>query len=119
MSRSTRPGEGEAGKWEAAGVTWASAKTVSKVKLINGAIDSYGNGFFQSGLTLQFTTDGTHWVESGWALAPAYPYSAAAGGASFVFSGTPVGGLLGVRVSGKTGAESWSAIVNEVQVTGH
>ena len=111
-------GEGETGKWEAAGVTWTAAKTVSKVAFVNGAVDSYGNGYFESGVSLQYTTDGTRWLESGWAIAPAYPNSAAAGGASYAFSGTPLAGVLGVRVSGKTGPQSWSAIVNEVQVTG-
>jgi spore germination protein YaaH len=111
-------GEGEAGKWEAAGVTWAAAKTVSKVAFINGAVDSYGNGYFESGVSLQYTTDGTRWIESGWAIGSAYPNSAAAGGASYAFGGTPLAGVVGVRVSGKTGAQSWSAIVNEVQVTG-
>lgn len=111
-------GEGETGKWEAAGITWSAAKTVSKVVFINGAIDSYGNGYFESGVSLQYTTDGTHWLESGWAITPAYPNSAAAAGVSYAFSGTPLAGVLGVRVSGKTGPQAWSAIINEVQVTG-
>ena len=111
-------GEGETGKWEAAGVTWSAAKTVSKFAFVNGAIDSYGNGYFESGVSVQYTTDGTRWLESGWAVTPAYPNSSAAGGVSYVFSGTPLAGVLGVRVSGKTGPQSWSAIVNEVQVTG-
>ncbi len=112
-------GEGETGRWEAAGITWSSAKAVSKVTFINGAIDSYGNGYFESGVSLQYTTDGIRWLESGWALTPAYPKSAAAGGVAYAFNGTPLLSVLGVRVSGKTGPQSWSAIVNEVQVTGH
>jgi len=111
-------GEGETGKWEAAGVTWTSPKSVSSVSFVNGAVDSYGNGYFESGVTLQYTTDGTRWVESGWAVLPAYPNTAAAGGVSYKFSGTPLGNVLGVRVSGKTGPQSWSAIINEVQVLG-
>ena len=112
-------GEGQNGGWEAAGVVWTSAKTVSSVTVINGAIDSDGNGYFQQGVSLQFTTDGTTWRESGWTPAPAYPDSAAAAGASYTFKGTPASAILGVRVSGKTGSSSWSAIVNEVEVVGH
>ena len=112
-------GEGQNGAWEAAGVLWTSARTISSVTFLNGAIDSYGNGYFQQGVSLQFTTNGTTWTESGWTLAAAYPNSAAAAGGSYTFKGASASGVLGIRVSGKTGSSSWSAILDEVEVTGH
>lgn len=112
-------GEGGTQKWEAAGVTFAAAKTISSALFINGAVDTYGNGYFQSGLSLQYTSNGTTWVESGWSVTPAYPNSTAASGASYTFSGTAISGVTGVRVSGRTGAASWSGSVKELQVTGH
>lgn len=112
-------GEGGNQKWQAAGVTLPSAKTISSAKFINGAIDSFGNGYFEAGLSLQYTTNGTTWVESGWAVSPAYPNSASAGGATYTFSGAAINGVTGVRVSGRTGASSWSGSIKELQVLGH
>lgn len=112
-------GEGGTQKWEAAGVTFAAAKTISSAKFINGAIDSFGNGYFESGLSLQYTTNGSTWVDSGWAVSPAYPNSASAGGVTYTFSGTGISGVTGVRVAGRTGAASWSGSIKELQVLGH
>jgi hypothetical protein len=111
-------GEDGAARWEAAGLLWTKLKTISEVGFINGAIDSYGNGFLQQSCSLQFTTDGTNWVESGWTLSPEYPYSTAAGGQSYTFSGPELQGVLGVRVSGQTGEESWSFNVAELRAVG-
>ena len=111
-------GEGGAANWEAAGVTFAAAKTIVSAKFINGAADAYGNGYFQSGLSLQYTTNGSTWLESGWTVSPAYPNSATALNATYTFSGSAIGGVTGVRVSGRTGASSWSGAVKEVQVIG-
>ena len=111
-------GEGGLVRWEAAGVVWDSPKTVTSVQFANGKIDSDGNGYFQGHVDVQFTTDGSTWKSAGWAPAPAYPGTAAAGGATFTFSGTAATGILGVRVVGTTSAESWSATVNEVMVLG-
>jgi len=99
-------------------VTLPSAKTISSAKFINGAIDTYGNGYFEGGLSLQYTTNGSTWVESGWAVSPAYPNSASAAGVTYTFSGSGIGGVTGVRVSGRTGASSWSGSVSELQVLG-
>jgi spore germination protein YaaH len=112
-------GEGGAQKWQAAGVTLSAAKTISSAKFINGALDTYGNGYFESGLSLQYTTNGTTWVESGWAVTPAYPNSASAASVTYSFSGSGIGGVTGVRVSGRTGASSWSGSIKELQVLGH
>lgn len=112
-------GEGGNQKWQAAGVTFAAAKTISSAKFINGAIDTYGNGYFEAGLSLQYTTNGSTWVDSGWAVSPAYPNSASAGGVTYTFSGTGISGVTGVRVAGRTGASSWSGSIKELQVLGH
>jgi spore germination protein YaaH len=113
-------GEGGAQKYEAAGVTFSAAKTVSSVVFVNGALDTYGNGYFESGVALQYTTNGSTWVESGWTATPAYPNSSAAASASYTFKGSAsLSGVTGVRVSGRTGASSWSGAVKEVQVIGH
>ena len=57
---------------------------------------------------------------SGWSLSPAYPYSTAAGGVTCNFTGPALNNVRGVRVVGEvrvTGNDnSWSWIVNEVQV---
>jgi spore germination protein YaaH len=111
-------GEGGAAKWEAAGVTWSSAHTITSVTFINGAIDSVGNGYFQSGLSMQYTTNGTTWVQSNWTPAPAYPDSAAAARKAYTFKGTTIGAVRGVRVAGQTGASSWSGSATEVEVVG-
>jgi len=112
-------GEGGAAKWEAAGVTWTTAHTISSVTYINGAIDSFGNGYFQSGLSMQYTTNGTTWIASDWTSTPAYPDSEAAALKSYTFTGTAIGGVKGVRVAGQTGTSSWSGSATEVQAAGH
>ncbi|RQP25775.1 glycosyl hydrolase family 18 protein [Piscinibacter terrae] len=105
-------------RWQAAGVLWDSPRTVTSVQFVNGQIDGYGNGYFQGSVGLQFTTDGTTWTNAGWSVAPAYPGTAAAAGATFTFTGTARGGILGVRVVGTTGSDSWSAAISEVLVVG-
>jgi spore germination protein YaaH len=112
-------GEGGLAKWEAAGVIWPDAKSISTIKFTNSALDSYGNGYFQSNVSLQFTTNGTTWFESGWKLNSPYPYTAQASNGTFIFTGPITSGVRGIRISGKTGSSSWSGGVNEVQVLGH
>jgi hypothetical protein len=111
-------GEEGAALWEAAGLLWTERKTISQVTFINGATDSNGNGYLQQSCSLQFTTDGTTWRESGWGVSPEYPYSTAAGDHSYRFSGPELQGVRGVRVSGQTGAESWAFSVAELRVVG-
>jgi hypothetical protein len=111
-------GEGGAALWEGAGVLWSSAKSLSSINFINGAIDGYGNGYLQQNCKLQFTTDGTTWTDSGWTLSPAYPYTSSAGGQTYTFSGTAVSGKVGARVVGQTGSMSWSWIVSELRTFG-
>src|SRR5439155_19598797 len=79
-------GEGGSAMWEAAGVVWSSPKTLGSVTFVNGTIDRYHNGYFESNCKLQLTTDGSTWVDSSWTLAPSYPGSASAGGESYTFT---------------------------------
>src|SRR5439155_6675665 len=45
------------GAWEAGGVIWGSAVTLSSADFINGDITTGGDGFLTANLKLQFTTD--------------------------------------------------------------
>jgi hypothetical protein len=107
--------------WEGAGVTWTTAKTISSAKFINGTVTTGGDGFLTANCKLQFSTDGSTWVDSGWTISPAYPNSASASGQTYTFSGTAVSGKLGARVVGqvRTVDTSYHWIVKEVQVIGH
>ncbi|MGK5035820.1 glycosyl hydrolase family 18 protein [Janthinobacterium sp. LB3P118] len=111
-------GEGGAQKWQAAGVMFSSAKSVTSAVFVNGALDSYGNGYFESGLSLQYTLNGSTWVESGWSVTPAYPNNASASSVAYTFSGKTISGVVGVRVSGRAGPSSWSGSFKEVKVFG-
>ena len=105
-------------KWEAAGVIWSGTHTITSVTFTNGALDASGNGYFQAGTSLQYTTNGTTWLASHWTSSPAYPYSAAAANKAYVFTGTTLGAIRGVRVVGRTGTSSNSGSVAEVRVVG-
>ena len=111
-------GENGAAKWEGAGVVWSNARTVSSIKFFNGADDGYGNGYFQSGIKAEYTTDGVTWIDLSWAPSPAYPYSSSAYGKSYSFAGNILNGVRGVRVVGQTGSSSWSGAAMELQVFG-
>jgi hypothetical protein len=116
-----QPNGDPVGAWEAAGVTWTTAKTISSANFINGTINGGGDGFFTANCKLQFSTDGTTWTDSGWTISPAYPNSAAAGGQTYTFSGTAASGKLGARVVGqvRTTDTSYHWIVKEVRFIGH
>jgi GH18 family chitinase len=111
-------GEGGAAVWEAAGVVWSTAKKITSAKFINGGDDGYGNGYFQANTKLQFSTDGTIWTDSGWAISPAYPHNSSAWNKTYSFTGTARTGVKGVRVVGQLG-DSWSGSIKEVQAIGH
>ena len=115
----TSNGEAGAVKWEAAGVIFLGGRTISSTKFFNGSLDNYGNGYFESGLSLQYTINGTTWIESGWTVKPSYPNTASAVDAIYTFSGSSISGVTGVRVSGRSGPSSWSGSTKEVQVIGH
>ena len=106
--------------WEAAGVIFASAQSVSAVTFVQGATGSAsaGDGWFEASFALQLSTDGSSWSTSAWSASPPYAYSSAVSGKAYVFSGTPVTGIVGVRVVGQvnTAGKSWWAAAKEVMV---
>jgi hypothetical protein len=107
--------------WEGAGVVWSTAKTISAANFINGTVTSGGDGYLTANCKLQFSTDGSTWVDSGWTISPAYPNSSAASGQTYSFTGTAVSGKLGARVVGqvRTTDSSYHWIVKEVRFIGH
>jgi len=116
-----QPNGDTVGAWEAAGVIWASPASITSVDFINGTVTSGGDGFLTANCTLQFSTDGFTWTNSGWTITPAYPNSASASDNTYTFSGPVVSGILGARVVGqvRTKDTSYHWIVNEVQVMGN
>ncbi|OZJ01666.1 hypothetical protein BZG36_05673, partial [Bifiguratus adelaidae] len=89
-----QPAGDNVGAWEAAGVIWTSAKTISSAKFINGDVTSSGDGFLTANCTLH----------------------ASASGRTYTFSGAAVSGKLGARVVGqvRTADTSYHWIVKEV-----
>jgi len=121
-------GGGEAGNvfnvYEAAGLIFSSAKTITKVEFINGTFAGIVNnvmddGCFDEDFKLQTSVDGTTWVDAvGWSLSPDYEYwSTSVSGAAFTFTGSAIG-ILGIRVTGKVKTSdvtgSWEARVREI-----
>ncbi len=105
--------------WEAAGVVWSSSHTISSATFFNGTVDSNGDGCFDSGLELQFSTDGSTWTKSAWTFSPSYAYDTSTPSAkSYTFKGTAVGNVLGARVAGIAGNGSCTGSTMEVQVVG-
>ncbi len=110
------------GTYEAAGVIWTSAQTISSINYINGSFDANSNGVFTGNFGLQFTSDGTTWTASGWSYSPSYPYdSPSAARITYTFIGASVS-VLGIRVVGQVHASdnnnSWHANTYEVQAFG-
>lgn len=111
------------GAWEAAGIIWSCPVNVTAVNFINGSVTKDGDGFLTANCKLQFTTNGSIWTNSNWVISPSYPYSKAAGGKTYTFSGPDangISGILGARIVGqvRTKDTSYHWIVKEVQVTG-
>jgi hypothetical protein len=107
--------------WEGAGVVFSSAHGVASVTFVQGLTMTASDGWFEANLKLQFSSDGTTWTDSSWSCTPAYGYSNAVSGKSYVFQGTtPASGVLGVRVVGQvnTLGNSWWAAVSEIEVFG-
>jgi hypothetical protein len=113
-----------ANAWESAGVVFANAHAIASVTFVQGKTTTGGDGWFEANVKLQFSTDGTTWMDSSWSCTPAYSYSSAVGGKSFVFTATSgasgASGIKGVRVVGQvnTVGNSWWAAVGEVEVFG-
>ncbi|NJM41922.1 MAG: hypothetical protein HC853_14790, partial [Anaerolineae bacterium] len=76
------------------------------------------NGPVAANLQAQYTTDGSTWVNTGWTATPSYPYdSASSAGQTYVFTGSPINNVTGVRVVGQVHtatSNSWEASVREV-----
>lgn len=106
--------------WEAAGIIWTQAVSINSVDFINGKVTRDNDGFLTANCTLQFSTDGTTWNNSGWTIQPPYPNSASASGKTYKFSGPAVNGVIGARVIGqvRTKDTSYHWIVKEVRVYG-
>ena len=115
-------GDDVANAWEAAGVVWPTARTLTSVKFRNGAADSPintdANGEFSANVRLQYTNDGTTWIESGFAIAPAYVgNNISSTSKTYTFTGS-LSNVRGVRVVGQVRTASmfsWHARVNEVE----
>lgn len=116
-----QPAGDKVGAWEAAGIIWPQTVSINKVDFINGKVTRDGDGFLTANCTLQFSTDGKTWTNSGWTINPRYPNSASAGGKTFTFTGPVANGILGARVIGqvRTTDTSYHWIVKEVQVAGN
>ena len=98
-----------AARYEAGGVIWGAPQTVTSVDFVNGTWLSSYDGGFSSSVSLQYTTDGSIWSNSGWIIAPSYAYnSSAVSGSTYTFIGTPLS-VLGVRVSGQVRTTSSSS----------
>ena len=109
-----------ANRWEAAGVTFSSSRTISSVVYHAGDVTSGGDGYFEANAKLQFSTDGSTWTDSGWSVSPAFTYSSSDGGGEFTFSGSQISGIRGVRVVGqvRVNDSSYYARVREVEIFG-
>lgn len=115
-----QPNGDRVGAWEAAGIIWPQAVSINTVDFINGRVTRDGDGFLTANCTLQFSTNGTTWTNSGWTIKPSYPNSSSASDKTFTFSGPAVSGILGARVVGqvRTKDTSFHWIVKEVRVIG-
>jgi len=118
---SLHSGDDVANAYEAAGVIWKTAQTVTSVNYINGGYTTGADGVFCADFKLQMTTDGLTWIDvTGWTLAPAYAYnSSAAAGVTYAFTG-PAIKARGIRCVGQVhtspqAPNSWYARVREVQ----
>ena len=109
-----------ANRWEAAGVVFSGTKTITSVTYYSGDVTSDGDGYFEANAKLQFSTNGTTWTDSGWTVSPAFVYTSTDCGKTFVFSGSQISGIKGVRVVGqvRVAGSSYYARVKEVQIFG-
>jgi hypothetical protein len=111
----------QANAWEGAGVVFTNARLVTSATFVQGTTVSGGDGWFEANFTLQITTNGSSWTDAGWSSTPAYAYSSAVSGKTYVFTGSaPLTGVRGVRVVGQvnTVGDSWWAAVKELIVLG-
>jgi hypothetical protein len=110
-------GESSPDMYEAGGVIWSTAQTISSVAFVNGTWESTLDGSFDANMTLQTTTDGSTWTNSSWTVSPSYTYNASDAGTTFTFSGSGSITVLGVRISGEVYTStntSWYENMREV-----
>lgn len=120
-------GDSVANVWEAAGVIWTNpVSQVSSFKLYQGAVVADYDGAFCQNVKVQYSTNGTVWIDTSWAASPTYIYSNAAAGTIYTFSGTALANVKGMRIVGQVNVGngspqcwSWYANVREVQVIGN
>ncbi|MFB3922476.1 MAG: Ig-like domain-containing protein [Terriglobia bacterium] len=92
------------------GVVWPSARNVRQVVFRQGAITDRGSGYFNSGLRLQVTSEGSNWNDAaGVSLSPAYLGDARTNMQDYVFTLPAAASLRGVRITGKFGKAGRSA----------
>ena len=110
-----------ANAYEATGVIWSIAQSISKVTFTNGSFNTSSfSGVFDQKFGLQTTTDGTTWTTvANWSVSPAYRYNlAAAAGITYSFTG-PARSVRGFRIIGQVhsfnGKDSWYGSATEVQ----
>jgi hypothetical protein len=56
------------------------------VSFVNDDSNQYGNVTFSANLTLQYTTNGTTWQESGWTVLAVYSYTTGAAKNTYTIS---------------------------------
>jgi chitodextrinase len=107
-------------RFEAGGILFSAAQTVTAVRFVNGTWASTGDGAFCSSLKLQVTSDGTTWTNSNWTATPPYAYdSALSSGVTYTFGGLALT-ARGIRLSGAlhcTTNSSYWANIREITVT--
>ena len=104
--------------YEAGGEIFNSSKTISSASFVSGSWNTTTkDGSFTANMTLQYTTDGTTWNETGWRVSPSYTYDGVNnGGITYTFTGSALT-VKGIRVSGKihtSGSYSWYANIREI-----
>jgi len=115
-------GDDSANRWEAAGVIWTAPRAIASMSFYNGAADNadnaLANGEFSANVKMQITSNGSTWVDSGWALQPTYIGNNIVSASKwYTFTGGPAV-VMGVRVVGQVRTStqfSWHAHVNEVE----
>ena|GEM_PF-3447291 len=117
-------GDDAEGAWEAAGVVFEQAVTITSVEYVSGGVEgtTSTSGYFTGNFHLQLSADGATWTDAtGWNLDPPYPNNGDASDQTFVFTGS-ASNVRGARVTGQVGTAgesgSWYARAREVRVWG-